>query len=264
MLDTEQKIFIHNRAQERLCLVVRKHEAPRGVAVVLHGLGATKDQKMIVAAAQVYFEQGFTTLRFDTTNTFGESDGDIERATLTKHYEDLEDVLAWLLEQPWYSQPLTLVGHSMGGYAVARYAEIYPERVASILPISPVVSGELTLQAHIAHDPAFIETWRETGWREDSSVSTPGRVRRIPWSHMEDRLQHSLLPDAHKLTMPVTIIVGAEDTVTLTTHMQLLFDAIPGPHKQLTVIPGCGHVFRSDEHCAQLCAAITAALAATR
>lgn len=261
MLETEEKIFVHNRAQERVCVVVKKHEASRGTAVVLHGLGATKDQQMIVAAAQVFFEHGYTTLRFDATNTFGESDGDIEKATLTKHYEDLEDVLAWLQQQPWYVQPLTLVGHSMGGYAVARYAELYPERVAQILPISPVVSGALTLEAHIAHDPAYIEAWRTTGWQEDSSVSTPGRVRRIPWSHMEDRLQHSLLPDAHKLTMPVTIIVGAADTVTTAAHMQLLYDAIPTPAKQLVVIPECGHVFRSHEHCALLCAAILSALA---
>lgn len=260
MLETEEKIFVHNRAQERVCVVVRKHEAPRGTAVVLHGLGATKDQKMIVAASHVLFEYGYTTLRFDATNTFGESDGDIEKATLTKHYEDLEDVLEWLQQQPWHVQLLTLVGHSMGGYAVARYAELYPERVAQVFPISPVVSGALTLEAHIAHDPAYIESWRTTGWREDSSVSSPGRVRRIPWSHMEDRLQHSLLPDAYKLTMPVTVIVGAADTVTTVAHMQIFLDALPGGKKQLIVIPDCGHVFRSDEHCALLVDALGSAL----
>lgn len=261
MLGAGEKIFIENRAHERLCVVVHRHDAPRGTAVILHGLGATKDQKMIVVGAETLYTAGYTTVRFDATNTFGESDGDIEHATLTKHCEDLVDVLAWLKTESWCVLPLTLVGHSMGGYAVARYAEENPHDIERVIPISPVVSGALTLEAHSAHDPAYIQAWRETGWREDVSVSTPGRVRRIPWSHMEDRLRHSLLPDAQLLTMPVSIIVGAEDTVTTVPHMQLLYEAIPHAQKQLTVLPQCGHVFRSDEHCALLRDALSAALA---
>lgn len=260
MLGTEEKLFIRNRLDERVCVVVQKHATPRGVALVLHGLAATKDQKMIVVAAHTLHKNGYTVVRFDATNTFGESDGDIERATLTKHFEDLVDVLIWLKVQTWCTFPLTLVGHSMGGYAIARYAELNPQDIERIIPISPVVSGLLTLEAHIEHDPTYIQNWKETGWREDQSVSSPGRMRRIPWSHMEDRLEHSLLPDAGRLTMPVTIIVGADDPVTTVPHMQLLLEAIAHQKKQLIVVPQCAHVFRSDEQCAALAQALRAAI----
>ncbi|MFM2414667.1 MAG: hypothetical protein RI911_360 [Candidatus Parcubacteria bacterium] len=252
MLDQEEKLFITNRKGERLCCVVRHHKEHRGVAVVLHGLAATKDQKMIVAAATAFADSDFTVLRFDATNSFGESDGSIEHATLTKHTEDLEDVLAWVQQQPWYSGDLLLAGHSMGGYSVARYAELHPEQVAVLFPISPVVSGELTLQSHEAYEPGYIARWKDTGWRSDMSVSSPGQIRRIPWSHMEDRLKHSLLTDVSALRMPTTIIVGSDDRVTTPEHMQLLLDAVPAQHKKLVIVPECAHVFRGDEQCSIL------------
>lgn len=245
MLAMDKKVYIKNRQSERIAVVVRIHDTARGCAVVQHGLAGSKDEKHIAAAARVFFDAVYTTVLFDATNTYGESDGTIEQSTMTKHYEDLEDVIAWMRTEPWCHGKLVLAGHSMGGYAVTRFAEIYPNDVAAVFPLSPVVSGALTLAAHELYEPGYIQHWKETGWREDRSISNPERVRRLPWSHMEDRLTHDLLPDALKLTMPVHIIVGDTDRISTVDHMRTLFDALPGV-KSLHIIPNCAHVYRTD------------------
>ena len=61
----------------------------------MHGLSGSKDELHIKSIATTFVENGYTTVRFDTTNTFGESYGRYEDATLTTYYEDLEDVLKW-------------------------------------------------------------------------------------------------------------------------------------------------------------------------
>lgn len=241
----EHKVTIQNRKNERIVVVVREHEHSRGCAIVQHGLAGSKDEKHIAAATHFFFEEGYTTVRFDATNTYGESDGSIEYSTMTKHLEDLEDVIAWSKTQSWFNGELVLAGHSMGGYAVARYAQMHPSEVAVVFPLSPVVSGALTLDAHEASEPGYIQHWKETGWREDRSVSHPERVRRLPWSHMEDRLTHDLLKDASKLTMPVHIVVGDLDRISTLEHMKLLQRALPGV-SSLHVIPHCAHVYRTD------------------
>lgn len=243
-----------------MSIVLHEHTAPKGCAIVQHGLGGTKDEKHIIAAAETFFKAGYTTVRFDATNSYGESDGTIEHATLTKHCEDLEDVITWVHTQAWSTDRLVLAGHSFGGYAVTRYAELYPQKVAAIFALSPVVSGALTLQAHELYEPGYIERWKESGWREDKSVSNPNRVRKLPWSHMEDRMKHDLIPHAEHLTMPVCIIVGDADRITCLEHMQLLFAALPG-EKVLHCIPDCAHVYRTDIQIQEMISAIQSFLA---
>jgi pimeloyl-ACP methyl ester carboxylesterase len=223
----------------------------------MHGLGGTKDEKQIVEVTHTLYDAGFTVLRFDATNTFGESDGSYEQATLTKHCSDLEDVMAWAAQQPWYKPPVVLVGHSFGGHAVARFAELHPDQVQLLMPLSPLVSGKLSEEAHTAYDPNYITNWRESGWREDRSVTHPDRIRRLPWSHMIDRYTHDLLPDAYKLTMPTLVVVGEEDRVTPVAQVKKFYDAVPGP-KEFVVVPKTAHVFRDEASLAVLTTTVRA------
>lgn len=192
---------------------------------------------------------GYTVVRFDTTNTFGESDGRYEDATTTNYYADLEDVIEWARTQAWYREPFALVGHSLGALSVALYAERHPEIVNALAPISTVVSGTLSMEGHEKH--AEWRKWKETGWRETASESKPGTIKRLPWSHIEDRLQYDLMPNVAKLTMPVLLVVGERDDSTPPAHQKILFEALPGP-KEFHIIKGAPHTFREPEHLAEL------------
>ena len=79
------------------------------------------------------------------------------------------------------------------------------------------------------------------------SKSKPGQMKKLRWSHMEDRLKHDLLEKADQLIMPVLLIVGEKDDGTPPRHQQILFDAIPTEKKELHIIKDAPHTFRDKE-----------------
>lgn len=246
-----EKTNIKNRKGQNIVVLVERAKDQKGLAFVMHGLGGTKEQRHIETFAEAFREKEYTAVRFDTTNTIGESDGNYEDATLTNYYEDLEDVIAWAGSQEWYQEPFCLSGHSLGGISTALYAEKYPDKIKGVAPISPVVSGKLSYEAHEKNEKEDLEEWRRTGWRVHKSKSQPGTIKRLKWSHMEDRLKYDLLPDADKLTMPVLLIVGEKDTSTTPGHVRQLYDAVPG-RRELHVIKNAPHTFRDEGQLAEI------------
>lgn len=252
-----EKTFIQNRKGQRVAVVVDVAQQQKGVAFVMHGLGGFMAQPHIQEMGRAFYEQGFTTVLFDTTNTFGESDGSYEDATTTNYYEDLEDVIEWAKDQPWGTAPFVLSGHSLGGICSIVYAERHPDAVRALAPISPVISGALSVEAHLRVDPEYLSRWEASGWQEQKSESSPGRIKRLKWSHVADRLRYDVLPDAQRLTMPVLLVVGELDTSTPPDHVRKLYDVLPGA-KTLHIIKGAPHTFRSPEDIAELKATIAA------
>lgn len=241
-----RRIELKNRKSQRIVGTLEVPQKPRGTVVVQHGYGGFKEQEHVQVMKDAFLKHSFITYTFDATNTFGESEGEFERATLGLHCEDFEDVADFVQEQPWYVAPLGVTGHSMGGYAAARYTEKHPETVALCALIAPVVSGELSLEAHEQFAPEDFAKWKETGMLEKPSVTNPKHIKRIPWSHMEERLKHDLLPDAAQFTMPVFLYVGSEDTSVPPKHVRILFDVIPDGKKTLVIANGAPHTYRTE------------------
>ncbi|MDD4271297.1 MAG: alpha/beta hydrolase [Patescibacteria group bacterium] len=228
-----------------MAVVIEEADNPKGLAFVMHGNASNKDLVQIKTFARVFLDNGYTVVRFDTTNSSGESDGQLEDATLTNYYEDLEDVISWASRQSFYKEPFILCGHSLGGMAVALFAEKYPEKIKALAPISVVISGELSEQTQEFKEIGL--AWKEKGIREWPSVSMPGMMKRLKWNHVVDKRKYDILPEANKLTMPVLMIVGELDDVTPLEHQKLLYEKLPG-EKELHVIKGSGHSFIKQGH----------------
>ena len=239
------KTFIKNRHDKKIAVVVRQNPKQSGLAFVMHGLGGFKEQPHIQMFANVFSENDFTVVLFDATHTFGESEGDYADATTTNYYEDFEDVINWAKNQNWYQEPFWLAGHSLGGISVALYAEKYPKEVKVLIPISTVVSGELSRESKSTKGE--LQQWEKTGWRDSKSESVPGLIKRLKWSHMQDRMKYDLLSDVNKLTMPVLMIVGENDDSTPPEHQKVSFDVLPGK-KEIHIIKGAHHTFRDLVH----------------
>src|SRR6266576_2690237 len=124
-----KKIKIKNRKGQTIVVILDGTRNPNGLVFIMHGLGGNKDQMLSETFAESFREKGYTVLRFDTTNTLGESDGRYEDATLTNYYEDLQDVIAWAKKHTWYREPFYLVGHSLGGISTSMYAARHPSKV---------------------------------------------------------------------------------------------------------------------------------------
>jgi dipeptidyl aminopeptidase/acylaminoacyl peptidase len=239
---------IQNRKNQNIAILLEKAENQKGLAFVMHGLGGFKEQDHIQVFADAFKDKGFTVVRFDTTNTLGESDGKYEDATITNYYEDLEDVISWASKQDWYQEPFCLSGHSLGGICTALYAEKFPDKVLAVAPISPVVSGQLSFEASKKYETKDLEEWEKTGWLIQESNSKKEVTKKLKWSHMADRLKYDLIPNVAKLTMPVLLIVGENDTSTPPEHIEVLYNAIVGDKKELHIIKNAPHTFRDKEH----------------
>ena len=232
-----KKLFIKNRKDQNISVIIEEAEKPSGLVFIMHGLGGSKEELHIKTFSNAFKEKGFTTVLFDTTNSVGESDGILEDATVTNYYEDLE-------EESWYQEPFVLCGHSVGGMCTSLYAEKYPKEVKALAPISTVVSNSLINEFYTEEE---VRNWKETGYRIRPSVSRPGFIRKLKYAYYEDKLKHDLLKDADKLVMPILMIVGENDDVTPLKHQQILFDRLPSK-KELHVIEGAEHTFREAEH----------------
>jgi pimeloyl-ACP methyl ester carboxylesterase len=68
---------------------------------------------------------------------------------------------------------------------------------------------------------------------------------------MEDAFKYDLLDKVDRLAMPVLLIVGENDDVTLPEHQKILFDKLPG-EKELHVIKGALHSFYEPHEQAEL------------
>jgi pimeloyl-ACP methyl ester carboxylesterase len=248
-----EALTIRNRDGRRIAVLIDKPaEESKGVAYILHGLGGFKEQGHIQAMAAAATGEGLVAVRYDARNTIGKSEGAYENASITSYLQDLEDVIQWSRDQPWFMSPFFLAGHSLGGITAGLYAEAHPRDVAGLAPISSVVSGELSMLAHVERDNEGLRQWQATGWLEQPSQSKPGVIKRLKWAEMEDRLRYSLLKDVGQLTMPVLLVVGDQDTVTPWQHQQLQYNLLPGADKRLHIIPGCDHNFFTDEQRAEL------------
>lgn len=237
------KEFIQNRKGQKIIVLLEQVEGAKGLVFVVHGLGGSKEQPVVGLCANTFSSLGYDVVRFDMTNTFGESDGSYEKATTTSYYEDLEDIIIWSREQKWFQSLFVLVGHSLGGIVIGLYAEKFPDQIKALIPISTVVSGILSVE----NDPQLMREWKETGWLVSERKSQPGTYKRLPWSHMEDRKKYNLLDGVENLKMPVLLIVGEKDYKTPLEHHKILYEALPGP-KELKIIKGADHVFSQQSY----------------
>ena len=241
-----QKVFINNRYNKKMAVIIEENKKPVGLAFVMHGLGDSKDSRHIKTFSDCFKDNGYNVIRFDATNTGeenadNESDGVFEDSNISTFFEDLEDVIAWAKKQSFYMEPYILCGHSLGAISSAFYAENHPEEVKALAPISTVVNVSLSKENYTKEE---LENWEKTGWLTEDW----GKIKvRIKWSYLLEKEKYDLLKKANKLTMPVFMMVGQFDQCTSPHHQQILFDELPGS-KCLYMIPGAPHTFRNAKH----------------
>ncbi len=240
----------HIKNRHGLNIVLEYIEAPnaKGLAFVQHGLGGYKEQKHIVAMVEVFNKNGISTVNFDVTHAFGDSDGDLINATLTTYCHDLEDVITWAKTQDWFQSPFFLAGHSLGGGSTLHYTFQNSEEVRAIAPTSAVVSGQL----HKDNKPVeVLREWKERGYKEKVSSSKPGAVGNVSYNLFEDMMQYDFTVGLDQMTMPALFLVGTEDDSTPPEHQKILYNGWAGP-KMYHEIEDCKHTFKTEAQLAEL------------
>lgn len=249
----KEKVEIKNRKNQKIIAEINILENQKGLAFTMHGLGGFKEQVHIMALVDTLLENNYSVVNFDATNSIGESDGKYENATMQFHYEDLVDVINWSKKQIWYKEPFILAGHSLGGFAVTKYAEEFPKEVKGVFPYAAVYSGKDSFEASEKFKPEEIKAWKKTGWTHRTSTSKPGTKMKLPWSHMEERLTHDLKLKVDKITMPVLFVVGENDTSCPPYQQEKFYNLLlKGTERELHIIKGAPHTFHDLEYLNQL------------
>jgi len=244
-----EKFTTKNRNQLNIVIEVDRIKNQKGLAFIVHGLGGFKEQHQMEAMKKAFLDNEFTVVRYDSSNAFGESGGNLENATMTQYYHDLEDVITWSKSQEWYQEPFVLTGHSVGGFCVTLYTLNYPKKVKAVAPISPVVSGELFSKTKEIQK--VIGEWKKTGIREWESGTKPGVMKRLKYDFMEDAFQYDLLKIVQDIKIPMLLVVGGNDEVTPLEHQKLLYDKL-NTEKEFHIIDKAGHTFREEPGLTQL------------
>lgn len=211
-----------NRKGLDMAVVIDEAENSRGVVFLMHGFLSFKEHPLLSETAKIFKENNFTTILFDTTNSFGESYGEMEDATITGYSEDLEDLIGETRKRKWY-RTIFLVGHSMGGYCVADYAARNKD-VKSLILFTPKVMGDIPNEAEK-------EELERRGFVEWESHSSPGIFKRKGCKYFEEEKNCNLLKIAENIKCPVLIISGDNDKVIPIEQQRMLFDKLNGKKK---------------------------------
>jgi len=248
-----EKFTITNRRGLKIFGYIRKSKYSIGVVFIVHGLAGYKEELGVSKMADTFLDNNYTVIAFDSTNGRGESEGEYEKTTAQKRYDDLCDVIMWAQSQEWHVKPFILVGMSLGGYVVAQYAEDNPKRIKAVFLFATTVGGAETIATMAEFKPEKLKDWKESGWFIHKSKSQPGLEFKLPWSYIEELCTHDLKPNAHKLTMPVLFMVGEKDTSCPYKYQKMLYDLIPAnADKEIHTIKGAEHTFYASEHLEQL------------
>lgn len=209
---------IKNRNKRNIVVVTKVNKNQIGLAIIVHGLGGYKEQAFLENSASCLYSLGYTTIQYDSTNTFGESDGEYEEATVTQYLHDLEDILNWSMEKDWFETPL-LVGHSLGGL------------------ISSLYANENKIKALITLNPAIFS---KKGKRKDEGVKDPrtGETHFLKKSFITDYVKYDFIETIRSLSVPILTVVSDKDY----NRNKESFDTM-----QITIIEDTGHNFKGKE-----------------
>jgi esterase/lipase len=236
----KEQVQIKSRKGENISILI-EGKKNKGIVVLMQGMGEVKEELCIQTIAQSFRDRGYTTVRFDTAYTCDKDLNNFENFTTSNYYESLEDVIKWIRKREWYKEPISMVGHSLGGLCSILYAEKHPTKVKAIFPVSTTISSKLSLETF---SPELLIHWEKEGileWEDQ------GILKRLKWDFITDSLQFDVLLDIDKLTMPVFMISAENDTESPLTHQGILYNKISGKKYQ-TIIRGAPHKIQEQNH----------------
>lgn len=211
---------IKNRERKNISVVVNINESKKGLVFLVHGLGGYKEQKFLQESSKCLYSLGYTVVSYDSTNTFGESDGEYETATATQYLHDLEDVISWSKDKEWF-QKFILVGHSLGGLIASVHAS---NNVEGLVLLNPAISKKRESDTRIGE------------------VKNPhtGKIHFLKDGFVEDYLKYNPVGSINNLKVPFTVIVSDKDYKRNKEEFDLL-------QTELTIVENTGHNFREKE-----------------
>lgn len=237
-----EELMLTNRAGKRMPATLYAPDAPQGTALVLHGVGGWKGQPVITATAHVLAEHGYAVLAFDAADGPVAPDNDFFNSTITGYLDDIEDVIAWMKQQPWYREPLILAGHSVGALAALRHANAHRD-ATKLLLIAPAISWK---SGWWMQGP-YLLWWLVVGSRPTwNPFGQFKKLKPLGRRWLLDFLAYDGYQDARTCSIPSLVISASQDGTVAKPFEHRRFARAFGDCQQ-AVIAGADHDFRGYE-----------------
>ena len=211
----------------RLAARLRPVDTPRGAVVVAHGMSGSMDDDALTSTADALERAGFAVVTYDARG-HGRSTGSCTLGEL-----ECLDVAAAVEAARQLSDTIYLVGASMGGIAVLRYAA-GATGVAGVVTVSTPGEWELPRTARgllaAGMTRSQVGRWVARRWL---------RVRLSPeWRGLDppSRL-------ASTVEVPLAVVHGRSDRFVPAAAAHTLFSAAGGPSR-LDLVRGMGHAYQ--------------------
>ncbi len=233
-------------------------EPPRGVVVIVHGLGEHSGRYRNVV--ERLLPEGYAVYALDHRG-FGRSGG--PRGHVDRFQDYLEDVksLVSLARERHPGLPLALFGHSMGGLIGLAYALDYPETLDYLVISAPALAADtprhlvwflrlanrfrpqFTVKrpgdnSGISRDPAVVQAFVQ------DPLYVP--ISSARWAVEMLAAQPRVMARASELRLPSLLMQGLADTVVRPDASQAFFQRVSSPDKTLLLYEGYFHELHND------------------
>jgi len=225
----------------------------RKLAFIQHGLASYMEHQVVQTAKQAFLNNGYTVVTFDSRYSTGESGNDVKQARLSTFEEDLKTVVDWAKTQPFYSEPFALSGHSLGGASVLQYGAEHPKRISLLIPVAPVISGQLWETSCMNNLGDFCRQWKQNGTYEYTDKQN-GRTVQIPYAVVTGSKNYNAYKLAGKIAAETLLIGAQKDIIIDTKDLQKLAKSIPDGKS--VIVTGSGHNFEHQQNRTDLYQAI--------
>ncbi len=204
-----------------LCENAAQTDAPRGVVLLLHGLGGHADSPYMVRIGRHFLDAGWTVFRLNHRGA-GAGTG------LARHFyhsgksEDLPPVLRFL-DSRHPDLPLVLIGFSLSGNLLLKFlaeeTAPLPERIRAAIAVNPPIDLHLAAKAicrarNRLYNLRFLRLLRQAVEERKSAFADFPRIR-VPW-------HWSLYQFDQQVTAPMCGFASAEDYYTRCSAKPLL------------------------------------------
>jgi alpha-beta hydrolase superfamily lysophospholipase len=237
----KEDFVFENRNGKRIQATLRTPAGTsKGTIVLLHGLGGWKEQPLLVIVADALCQNGYKVFIFDAADGAKGPDGDFRMSTTTGYVEDLEDVMGYVKNAEWYTAPMILAGHSLGGLTALHYTRLHPSQVSKLIIFAPAVSWKNGLALTFVGG-----LW----WLTRNTYKTMGpNHTKLPLDKkwLLDFMKFDALRDAPYISAPTLILSASRDKTVVSPRAHFAL-AHRFPNALSVVMPDAGHVFWKHE-----------------
>lgn len=224
------------------------------LAILQHGLASNMEHNAIQMAKKAFIDNHYVVISFDSRYSLGKGNNDVEKVKLSTFIEDLKTVANWAKKQPFYNEPFALAGHSLGGASVIEFSAQYPEQIDILIPITPVISGQLWEKSCMANLADFCRQWKHNGSYSYTDEDNH-KTAIIPYSVVASCNTYNANILAPSIKAKTLLIAAEKDIIINPNDLQKLSSAFS--KATTTVIKSAGHNFNDRQNQTDLYKAIT-------